>query len=313
MEVAELIRLILSMGLPCCLLALGVFLTFRILDFADMTAEGSMLIGGATCSLLIIKNSPAIVATLAGMLAGAICGLITGALNRLLKIPKLLSGIITMTASGSIALLLFGLANNELFAAQANFDVDNKTIFSFLDPHIFKGWQQIIVVGVIVLIVLFLAYFFFGTEYGMAIRTTGINERMAKSQGINTTATTIVCVSISNALIGLAGALICQIDAGMNASSATGYLIVGLASILIGETIFGKRSFKNALISISLGSILYFTIFSLATFVFKMPTEMSKLLYAVLICIALCLPMIKSGVLKLFKKNKEGGQKSCSN
>lgn len=304
MAITELIRLILSMGLPCCLLALGVFLTFRILDFADMTAEGSLLIGGATCALLIMHNVPPIIATLGGMLAGAMCGFITGCLNRLLKIPKLLSGIITMTASGSLALALFGLANGEAFASEAQLG-GFKTIFSFMSPQIFKGWQQVIVVAVIVVIVLSLIYFFFGTEYGMAIRATGINERMAKSQGINTTVTTIICVSISNAMIGLAGALISQIDSGMNAQSATGYLVVGLASILIGETIFGKRSFKNSLISISLGSILYFTIFTLATFVFKMPTEMSKLLYAFLIVLALCLPMIKAGILKLISHKKE--------
>ena len=305
MDFAELIRLTLSMGLPCCLLALGVFLTFRILDFADMTAEGSLLIGGAACALMITQNVPPILATFVGMLAGGLCGFVTGFLNRVLKIPKLLSGIITMTASGSIALLLFGLANGRIFASEINGIDNSKTIFGFLDPRIFHGWQQIMVVAVIVAIVLGVAYFFFGTEYGMAIRATGINEKMAKSQGINTTVTTIICVSISNAMIGLAGALIAQIDSGMNAQSATGYLVVGLASILIGETIFGKRSFKNSLISISLGSILYFTIFTLATFVFKMPTEMSKLLYAFLIVLALCLPMIKAGIIKLFNRKKE--------
>ena len=306
MDFAELIRLTLSMGLPCCLLALGVFLTFRILDFADMTAEGSLLIGGAACALMITQNVPPILATFVGMLAGGLCGFVTGFLNRVLKIPKLLSGIITMTASGSIALLLFGLANGRIFASEINGIDNSKTIFGFLNPKFFHGWQQVMVVAVIVAIVLGVAYFFFGTEYGMAIRATGINEKMAKSQGINTTVTTIICVSISNALIGLAGALIAQIDSGMNAQGATGYLVVGLASILIGETLFGKRSFKNALISISLGSILYFAIIMIATQVFKMPTDLTKLLYAFLIALALCLPMIKSGILKLFsRKNKE--------
>jgi len=300
MDITELIRFTLSDGLPCCLLALGVFLTFRILDFADMTAEGSLLIGGAACALMITKNVPPILATLVGMLAGGACGFITGFLNRVLKIPKLLSGIITMTASGSIALLLFGFANGTVFASDISGIENSQTIFRFLDPELFHGWQQIIVVAVIVVLVLGVAYFFFGTEYGMAIRATGINEKMAKSQGINTTVTTIICVSISNALIGLAGALIAQMNSGINAQGATGYLVVGLASILIGETLFGKRSFKNALISISLGSILYFTIINLATHVFKMPTDLTKLLYAFLIALGLCLPMIKQALLKLW-------------
>ena len=181
MDITELIRFTLSDGLPCCLLALGVFLTFRILDFADMTAEGSLLIGGAACALMITKNVPPILATLVGMLAGGACGFITGFLNRVLKIPKLLSGIITMTASGSIALLLFGFANGTIFASDINGIENSQTIFRFLDPELFHGWQQIIVVAVIVVLVLGIAYFFFGTEYGMAIRATGINEKMAKS------------------------------------------------------------------------------------------------------------------------------------
>ena len=301
MDIFRILYLILSDGIPCILLALGVFLTFRILDFADMTAEGSMLIGGAACGLLIRQGAPALVATVVGMIAGGLCGFITGILNRVLKIPKLLSGIITMTASGTIALLLFGLANNEVFASEVAISAD-KTVFAFLDPKVFVGWQQVIVISAIVIVIMGFIYFFFGTEYGMAIRATGINERMAKAQGINTTVTTIFCVSISNAMIGLAGALICQENNGCNMTSSTGYLVVGLASILMGETIFGKRSFKNSLVSISLGAILYFTIYVIATSVFEMPSDMLKLFYAILIVIALCLPMIKEGILKLTKK-----------
>ena len=303
MGIGDIIRIILSMGLPCCLLALGVFLTFRILDFADMTAEGSMLIGGATCALLIKLGAPALLATFVGMLAGGLCGTVTGVLNRILKIPKLLSGIITMTACISISLLIFGAANKTTFAAQVNLG-DCKTIFSFMDPKIFGGWQEVIVTGVIAIAIICVVYFFFGTEYGMAIRATGVNERMAKSQGINTTVTTIVCVSISNALIGLAGSLFAQVNTDFETSSATGFLVVGLASILIGETVFGKRSFKNSLISICLGSILYFTIITVATETSEFWRRMSKLLYAILIVVALCLPMLKNGITKLINRNK---------
>lgn len=303
MGIANIIRIILSMGLPCCLLALGVFLTFRILDFADMTAEGSMLIGGAVCALLIKHGTPALLATFAGMLAGGLCGTVTGVLNRVLKIPKLLSGIITMTACISISLLIFGAANNKMFAAAVDLS-DSTTIFSFLDPKIFGGWQEVIVSGAIAAVIIFAVYFFFGTEYGMAIRATGVNERMAKSQGINTTVTTIICVSISNALIGLAGSLFAQVNQDFETSSATGFLVVGLASILIGETVFGKRSFKNSLISICLGAILYFTIITVATETSEFWRRMSKLLYAILIVVALCLPMIKTSIKKLFNKNK---------
>ncbi|MCQ2776708.1 MAG: ABC transporter permease [Bacilli bacterium] len=297
----DLLRIILSMGIPCCLLAFGVFLTFRILDFADMTAEGSFLIGAAVTAVSINAGINPFLATFFGMLGGAACGFITGILNRLLKIPKLLSGIITMTATGSIALLLFGIQKeNTAFAADIN--VENGTIFNLLPASVFKGWQIIIISAVVVAIVIAVCYFFFGTEYGMAIRATGMNENMSKAQGINTTITTITCVAISNALIGLAGSLTAQTDKYVSVQSATGYLVVGLASILLGETIFGNRSFKNSLISICLGTVLYFTIISMATFVFNMPTEMNKVLYAVLIILALCSPMIKKGIITLWFK-----------
>ena len=293
----ELLQLIFRSGLPACLLAIGIFLTFKILDFADMTAEGSFLVSGAVCAVCIIKGMSPIIATLLGVAAGGACGFVTGFLNRVLKIPKLLSGIITMTAAGSVALLIFGVTSGDsLFKASVSLS-GKDTIFSILDPAIFKGWNMVIMMLAVVIIAFLIIYFFFGTEYGMAIRATGMNENMAKAQGINTTISTIACVAISNAIIGLAGALYAQSEKGMYATSATGYLIVGLASILIGEAVFGNRSFINSLVSVCLGSLLYFTIVNVATFIFNMPTELNKILYAVLITFALCIPSIK----KLFK------------
>ena len=143
-------------------------------------------------------------------------------------------------------------------------------------------------------------YYFFGTEYGMAIRATGMNEKMAKSQGINTNIACIACVSISNALIGLGGALYVQDSLSIGAGNAAGYLVIGLASILIGEAIFGKRTFKNWLISVALGAILYFTIITIAIRL-GFPTELKNLLYAVLITIALCIPLMKKGINELIK------------
>ena len=311
MDIVTIIRLVLTSGLPCCILAIGIFITFRLLDFADMTAEGSFLLGGAVTGLVLIKTNIPVLATLAGAAAGAVCGFITGVLNRLVKIPKLLSGIITMTAAGSIAFVIFSLAMCNFWSAAIEQALLGPcdTIFTFLPKM--SGWNIPIVMGIVVVLAALVVYFFFGTEYGMAIRSTGMNERMARAQGINTNAATIAGVTISNALIGLAGALYIQNQKAMYATSATGYLIVGLAAILIGEAIFGKRSFKNSLISVCLGAILYFTIINVATFVFNMPTELSKLLYAILIVIALCIPIFKTwfkklgkAISKAFKKDK---------
>jgi len=155
-----------------------------------------------------------------------------------------------------------------------------------------------------VVLMLVVIYYFFGTEYGMAIRATGMNERMARAQGINTDVAKIICVGISNALIGLAGALWAQDARSMDVKSAAGFLVVGLAAILIGESIFGKRSFKNWIISVVLGGIVYYVIITLAIEL-GFPTQLKNFLYAVLITIALCLPIIKKFFGKLFHPKKE--------
>lgn len=303
MDIVNIIRTVLTTGLPCCILAIGIFITFRLLDFADMTAEGSFLLGGSLTGLVLVKTGNPFLATLAGAAAGAICGLITGVLNRIVKIPKLLSGIITMTASSSIAYVLFSVTCNQFWSSQiTSQQIKGSVIYDILPKM--NGWNIPIIMGIVVILVAILVYFFFGTEYGMAIRATGMNERMARAQGINTTAATIAAVVISNALIGLAGALYIQRSRAMYISSATGYLIVGLASILIGEAVFGRRSFKNSLISVCLGAILYFIIISIALEL-NMPGELLQALYAVLIVLALCIPFLKSAIKKGMEKNRE--------
>lgn len=317
--VLDIILNILSSGLPCVLLALGIFLTYRLLDFADLTAEGSFLIGMAVSGVLIYNGVNPWLATLVSFFAGALCGIITGVLNRVLKIPKLLSGIITLTASTSIVLMILGLAHDipNFFNYQLSFTNIVKgsgpqTIYSLLQPYDYElgvfisPWANIIkvvVMAAVVFVAMAGVYFFFGTEYGMAIRATGMNERMAKAQGINADIATIVCVALANALIALAGSLYVQETKTISTVSATGYLVVGLASILIGEAIFGKRSFKNWLISVALGSIVYFIIITMAIRL-GLPTELQKLLYAILITLALCLPLIKLKISSLKKKKQ---------
>ena len=296
---------ILTSGLPCCLLAVGIFLTYRLLDFADLTAEGSFLIGGATCVTIIFNGGNPFIATIIGMIGGIICGFITGILHTKLNIPKLLSGIITMTATASVALLIIGSTKSgSAFANLVTLDNTNKTIYSiFYNEYIKNQIVESLIMAIIVALMIVIIYFFFGTEYGMAIRATGMNEKMARAQGINTTTSKIVCVMISNGLIGLAGALWAQDARSMDVKSASGFLVVGLAAILIGETIFGRRTFKNWIISVALGGIVYYIIITVAIEL-GFPTQLKNLLYAVLITIALCLPMIKSLFSKIGKKKE---------
>ena len=310
MDFLNVIFNILTSGLPCCLIAIGVFLTFRLLDFADMTAEGSFLLSASLTAACIAIGINPFLATFLGMLIGAACGFVTGVLNRLLKIPKLLSGIITLTASASLALLVMGISSpTEIFRSQIPLSLNtNQTIYSIfypksnpLSPFPLNKLIETLVMVIMVSITIVAVYYFFGTEYGMAIRATGMNEKMARSQGINTNIACIACVSISNALIGLGGALYVQDTLSVGAGNAAGYLVIGLASILIGEAIFGKRSFKNWLISVALGAILYFTIITIAIKL-GLPTQLKSLLYAILITIALCIPLIKQGFTTIFNK-----------
>jgi len=317
MDFVNIVLNILTSGLPCCLLAVGIFLTYRLLDFADLTAEGSFLLGAAITGVTIYLDWNPFLATLLGLVIGGLCGFITGILNRLLKIPKLLSGIITLTASGSIALLIMGLSrDNAFFASQVPIRItkggDIQTIYSMFFPWA-PVWNKVVeavIMLVIVFAVIALIYYFFGTQYGMAIRATGMNEKMARAQGINTNISTIVCVTISNALIGLAGSLYVQDTLTVSTVSATGYLVIGLASILIGEAIFGKRSFKNWLVSVALGAITYFIIITVALYL-GFPTELKNLLYAVLIAIALCLPLFRKLIKNIIAKFKKKGEETC--
>lgn len=297
----NLIFNILTSGLPCCLLALGIFITYRLLDFADLTAEGSFLIGGSICVTMITEGVDPFTSTIVAMLGGVACGIITGFLHTKLGIPKLLSGIITMTATASIALLIMGVAKDgQLFNNLVTLGKNDKTIFSmFYVKNIKNQLIESIIMLIVVVIFTLAIYYFFGTEYGMAIRSTGMNEQMARSEGINTTIAKIIGVAISNGLIGLAGALFAQDARSMDVKTASGFLVIGLASILIGESIFGKRSFKNWIISVSLGAIAYFVIITVAIEL-GFPTQLKNLLYAVLITIALCLPLIKRSCYNLY-------------
>ena len=298
---------ILTSGLPCALLALGIFITYKLLDFADLTAEGSFLIGGALSIALINVVVNAYLATLIAMLCGSICGYLTSVFHTKLKIPKLLSGIITMTLSGSLALLILGITKgNSLFTNNVSLDNNDQTIYSmfYFNSGIYQPLIKTGIMLIFVLLVFVLIYFFFGTEYGMAIRATGMNEDMGQKEGINTKRCMVVALTISNTLIGLAGAMYCQDLRSCDVKISSGFLVIGLASILIGEAIFGRRNFKNSLISIALGSIVYFVIINVSIEL-GFPSQLKNLLYAILIIIALTIPLFE----ELIKKSKKGREK----
>ncbi len=322
----------LQYGLPYAILAFGVFISYRVLDFADMSCEGTYVLGAATTLVMISNGSNAWLATLVGIICGCIGGLVTGLLHTKLKINGLLSGIITLTACFSINLVIFGITKGETFSLANTYNsfrtlkvngTDDPTIFSlFSGLFSIRKYGMILEMFIIVVIIGSILYAFFGTEVGMSMRASGMNKKMARTQGINTDFYMILGLVISNGLIALAGAIGAQRDYTVSSTSGTGMLVIGLASIIIGEALFGKRTFWNWLISIALGAIVYYFVIAIALYL-GFPSHLLKLLYAILIALILTFGFLKEkyhwkldliGRIKsLFKKNKDGDAKDNTN
>lgn len=277
----------IEQGLIWAVMALGIFVSFRILNFADLTAEGSITLGGAISISLISAGVNSYLAIVISLIGGFLAGAITGLLHTKLKIPAILAGIITMTGLFSINLRVMGRAS---IAIKDN----NTTIYSFLRSILENAFvAKTLTTLVVVIIIFILIYWFFGTEIGMGLRATGMNPKMARAQGINTNIKIILGLAIANALIALSGGLYAQVQRTANMDAGRGTIVIGLASIILGEVIFGKRSFKNWLISVILGSIIFQAILGIAIRVGLNPNDL-KLVQAIIIAIILALPLVQS-------------------
>ena len=302
----------LNQGLMWGILAIGVFVSFKVLDFADMTCEGSIAMGGAITAITLQAGLHPLLAVLFSLLGGAGAGLITGLLHTKLKIPPILSGILTMTALYSI--------NLRIMQDRASITMLNvKTLTSGLTDALvgsglpYKYGVQVsnmIIALIFVCLVIGVIYWFFGTEFGCTIRATGMNPKMCRAQGINTNTTIIVGLMISNALIALAGCLISQMQFNTTVSMGTGAIVIGLASIIIGEAMTGKKfSFWAKLAMLVVGSIIYRLVITLILMIPGFNTNDLKLLTAIIVAIALAIPAIKGGAKPLIQKfmGKKGG------
>ena len=292
----------LMYGLPYAILALGVFVSYRVLDFADMSCEGTYVLGAATSLVMISNGLNPWFATLMGFIAGCIGGLVTGVLHTKLKINGLLAGIITLTACFSINLVIFGITKGESFSFANTYNSfitlkvnvgEDPTIFSFMGGLFsVRKYGLIIELFIILAVLIAILYAFFGTEVGMSMRAAGMNKKMARTQGINTDFYVILGLVISNGLIALAGCVGAQRDYTVSSTSGTGMIVIGLAAIIIGEALFGKRSFTNWIISVSLGAIVYYFVIAIALYL-GFPSHLLKLLYAILIVIILAFGFLK--------------------
>ena len=279
-------------GLLWSILALGVFLTYRVLDIADLTVEGSYPLGAAVAISYIAGGGSPIVAILLAFVAAAIAGAVTGLLHTKLQIPALLAGILTMIGLYSINLRVMGGKSNISILRMDN-------VYTFFENFGLDKNMSILVCGLVfVVVIIAFLYWFFGTEIGAAIRATGSNKQMIRAQGINTDITTIICLMLGNGLIGIAGALIGQSQSFADANMGIGTIVIGLASIIIGEVLFGTRNFMNWLLAIVGGSIAYRFVVAIVLQLGFNQNDM-KLLTAGIVAVALAMPLIKAKISKI--------------
>ncbi len=325
-SVINVLKAALEMGLIWSLFVLGVYLSYRVLDIADLGVEGTFPLGACLAAILICNGVNPLIATILAVIGGVLVGVITGELHTRLKIPAILAGIITMTGLLTINLIVLGISK-EFGATLANLPLMNSetkeyfpTVFtnlsdllttniSFGSASMWKYLGRLVIIGVFVLVVYMGIYYFFGTTLGMSIRATGINDKMARAQGINTKRMIILGLAISNGLVALAGALFAQKNMTAVVDSGRGTIVIGLASIIIGEAIFGRRDFKMSLVSVIVGSIVYQLLEAVA---FELNVlDYLKLVTAIIITVILTIPLIKPALAKklgLYNKYTGGGK-----
>ena len=284
-----------AQGLIWGIMAIGVYITFRILDIADLTVDGTMCTGGAVCIMMMLSGHNVWISMLAATLAGMLAGLVTGIFHTFMGIPAILAGILTQLGLYSINMRIMGKANQAISVMQYDVLVSLRYI-----PH-----ACLLTTGFCIVIIALL-YWFFGTEIGASVRATGCNPNMARAQGINTNATKVLGLVISNGLVGLAGALYAQYQGSADINMGRGAIVIGLAAVIIGEVVFGKisQNFGFKLFSVAFGAIIYYLVLQVVLWMGLNSNDL-KLLSALVVAVFLAIPYMKG---KYFSKPvKRGG------
>lgn len=293
-----------AQGLIWGITAIGIYITYRILDLADLTVDGSLCTGGAVCIMMMVSGQNVFVSMLVATLAGMLTGLATGIFHTFMGIPAILSGILTQLGLYSVNLKIMGKANQAI-----NVDKYNLLVSSRYIKGVAFCKNTIFVVAICTLILVVLLYWFFGTELGCALRATGCNGNMARAQGINTNFSKVLGLMISNGLVGLSGALLAQYQGFADINMGRGAIVIGLAAVIIGEAVFGRifHNFALKLISVALGSILYYVVLQTVVWMGIVDTDNLKLLTALIVAVFLAIPYWKD---KYFSKAvvKNGGE-----
>ena len=275
----------LEAGFVYAPVALALFLSFSILNIADMTTDGAFVLGSAVSAMMCLAGHP-ILALPAGMLAAALAGFVTAFLQTKLSVPSILAGIITNIGLYSINLMVMGKSNQSLFMADTIYTMANEAGFA-------GSWYKLAVTAGIVIVVAVLLVLFLGTRLGLSIRATGDNADMVRASSINPTFTITVGLCVANALTGLSGAVVGQAQKTADINSGTGIVVIGLACLIIGETVLGRRTVTKGVLAVMIGSVIYRFIYAVVFYTKVVPVECLKLLTAVIVALAIATPSIR--------------------
>lgn len=281
----------IAQGMIWGIMAIGVYITFKILDLSDLTVDGSMVTGMAVCAVLMTAGWNAWAAMAMAVLAGMAAGLITGIFHTLMGIPAILSGILTQLILWSANLKIMGKAN--LALPGRNFDVLITQLYQY---------RALAVLAVFCAVIIFVLYWFFGTRFGAAIRATGCNEKMARAQGINTDRNKVIGFVLSNGIVALSGALLAQYSGKADINDGRGAIVIGLAAVIIGEALVSRlsTSFIVRLLGVILGSIVYYLVYQTVIFL-GLDTDLLKMFSAIVVAVFLAVPHLKK---TLFSRKK---------
>ena len=292
-----------AQGLVWGIMAIGLYITFKVLDVADLTVDGSITTGAAVCTVLITKGANVWVAMACAVLVGMLAGLVTGILHTTLGIPAILAGILTQLMLWSTNLLVMGSKAN---IALSRFKYGDKVLISGNAAQIYT---TLAILAAFVAVIIGILYWFFGTEMGMSLRSTGCNLEMSRAQGINTNFTKVFGLALSNGVVALSGSLLAQQQGAADINMGRGAIVIGLAAVIVGEALFQKKTtnFALRLLFVVCGAIIYWLVFQTVIFI-GLPSELLKMLSALVVALFLGVPYMKS---RIIKKKKKGVAKNA--
>ena len=290
-----------AQGLIWGIMAIGVYITFRILDIADLTVDGTLCTGGAVCIMMMLSGHNVWVSMLVATGAGLLAGLATGIFHTFMGIPAILAGILTQLSLYSVNLKIMGKANQAINVDKFNLLVSLRRV-----KGVALTQNTLFIVAIMIIILIAVLYWFFGTELGCSLRATGCNPSMSRAQGLNTDRNKVLGLMLSNGLVALSGALLTQYQGFADINMGRGSIVIGLAAVIIGEAIFSRifRNFALKLLSVVFGSILYYLVLQIVIWM-GIDTDLLKMLSALVVAFFLAFPYWKG---KYFTKAKQGGK-----